>query len=434
MDLMYRLVEGGANLFDAAAGILFPFFCMNLKDKYRNNSKFWLYTILFIVALSLVQDKPKSYSIQFIIIIAIITTYSTIFLKEIFLEKLLYSFLFLIVLMVSSILASTSFSILTGKGTDYVSSVESMFRLYSLLYNKLIIIFFLGLIVFNRRKIKIDYKEWIIVIAFLLCIVCMSVATLEIARYYEINEEYAKYMFILVLGIILFSIVSIMCVYKLNTQHKYILENEVLKAKLHEEKIMLEKNQIMYEENCILRHDLKRYLTTVQGLLVNEKIGEAKKYIEDTVGKNFDNNIIVFTNSSVVNVVLNDMKNKCEKSKIKFDIYVGGEIPENIELDMGVILSNLLENAYEAEVKEKDRNRIINLKLVRQKGMYLINLENFIGDSVIHNNPNMNTSKKNSSHHGIGIKSVRKMVERGEGSYSYFEKEDRFITEIILPI
>lgn len=109
---------------------------------------------------------------------------------------------------------------------------------------------------------------------------------------------------------------------------------------------------------------------------------------------------------------------------------VTGEIPKSIQIDVGIILSNLIDNAIDAENQEEVKK--IRVELSRYKDMFLIKVENNISMSVLENNPFLVTDKKNKANHGWGMKSIRHLVKKLNGVYSYEERKNVFCVQILL--
>ena len=140
-----------------------------------------------------------------------------------------------------------------------------------------------------------------------------------------------------------------------------------------------------------------------------------KSYIHEVTGNKFDQGIVYYTKNSVLNAVLSQKADICAKQNISFEVKISGEISKEKQTDVGIILSNLIDNAIEAELKEE--KRMIEVQLLRYKGMYMIIVKNYIHESVLTKNPELKTGKADKKHHGIGIKSVKKIVRNLDGMY-----------------
>lgn len=93
----------------------------------------------------------------------------------------------------------------------------------------------------------------------------------------------------------------------------------------------------------------------------------------------------------MLNAVINEKKEICEKNHIRFVIHV--QLPENIDtIELAIALSNLLDNAIEAEQKEQEQEIHLNMEVVDE--MFNLIVENHIQNSVLCVNPKLVTSKK----------------------------------------
>ncbi len=94
---------------------------------------------------------------------------------------------------------------------------------------------------------------------------------------------------------------------------------------------------------------------------------------------------------------------------------------------MSILLSNLLDNAIAGcSISEPS----IELTISRKKSLTYIAVCNSIDSSVLENNPELVTNKADSSDHGFGIKSIKNIVKKYEGSVDFKEDNLKFIAEI----
>ena len=99
----------------------------------------------------------------------------------------------------------------------------------------------------------------------------------------------------------------------------------------------------------------------------------------------------IYTPNLMLNAVINEKKEICEKNHIRFAIHV--KLPENIDtIELAIALSNLLDNAIEAEQKEQEQEIHLNMEVVDE--MFNLIVENHIQNSVLCVNPKLVTSKK----------------------------------------
>lgn len=99
---------------------------------------------------------------------------------------------------------------------------------------------------------------------------------------------------------------------------------------------------------------------------------------------------------------------------------------------MAILLSNLLDNAIEAEKLQTEKQQIALKMFVYKDSMNII-VENYIEESVLQKNPNLKTSKHDKKGHGIGIDSVKELVRRENGTIAFFEENGNFVAHVMIP-
>jgi sensor histidine kinase regulating citrate/malate metabolism len=214
---------------------------------------------------------------------------------------------------------------------------------------------------------------------------------------------------------------------------KFRNENRRLSVRISDQRDMLKRVDDIYEEMRIIRHDTKHYLALVSNLLDMDDAPEANRVVKTALEKKLlQINPARYIKSNLVNAILNEKNERCDKEGIKLDISITCNISEKYEFDISVVLANLLDNAIEAEIKSGGGRIYVNMS--NYKGMYYITVQNHIVKSVLAENPELETTKKNKALHGLGIKSVKKQVENMDGVYRCFEEDGRFITSIALPL
>lgn len=101
---------------------------------------------------------------------------------------------------------------------------------------------------------------------------------------------------------------------------------------------------------------------------------------------------------------------QCSIKNIKIEVQVNAD-KDMDSIEYGVVLSNLLDNAIEAEEQEKEENRYICLNMGVEQNMIHLVVSNYIAESVLQNNTLLETSKKNKQLHGIGLRGVKEFVK-----------------------
>lgn len=98
------------------------------------------------------------------------------------------------------------------------------------------------------------------------------------------------------------------------------------------------------------------------------------------------------------------------------------------EIDFCIILGNLLDNAIEAEQNVKSKN--INLFIAEDKGVIYAKIQNNIEE------PNhiklFETSKTDKVNHGIGIRSVKEIIKKYDGTIRFNVMNNKFEVSLLL--
>lgn len=186
-----------------------------------------------------------------------------------------------------------------------------------------------------------------------------------------------------------------------------------------------------YERVRILRHDLKHHMTELKYLLSAGDSEGATQYMED-LEKHLMNPVEYVTSGNrEVDSTLNYLLGIAEQKLLKTDIHIG--IPEEVELhnfSINVILGNLLENAIEAA--EQSDKKYLQVEMTVKQGILHIKVQNsYDGELCLESNKIM-TRKKDKSQHGIGLKSVRRIVEESDGTMKIDWTDKLFSVDILL--
>ncbi len=183
-------------------------------------------------------------------------------------------------------------------------------------------------------------------------------------------------------------------------------------------------------------HNMTHSLKLIDQLAMEHNVVEIKEIVEDLTGKMIQREVYEYSNYKILNTILSEYKDKADKNKINFDIYVEpGCVLKNIkDIDFVSIIGNILDNAFEA-VSEIDEALIVFRMFMHEKGkMCIIKVVNDYKGKIIESNGKLQTTKKDKGIHGIGLNSISKNVERYQGSFSYYTEDNKFHAILILPV
>lgn len=202
-------------------------------------------------------------------------------------------------------------------------------------------------------------------------------------------------------------------------------ELELEKQKLHineEYYIELEKQ---YDSSNILIHDIKKCLGNIKGLLLQNDNSKAIEYI-DSIYDGYDiKQIKKYSNNKLINVIVSRYAQLCYNNNIEFSADIRDVNFSFIkDSEITALFDNLFENAFEAT--KKCPNKFINIEVdYRNENYIFIKMLNSINNKPLFQNGVPITTKKDKKGHGIGIKSILKIVKKYHGNldYTYIENK-----------
>ena len=142
------------------------------------------------------------------------------------------------------------------------------------------------------------------------------------------------------------------------------------------------------------------------------------------------------TGNKVLDTVLTSKSLYCNKNGITFTCVADGKLLDHMHVtDICSIFGNALDNAIEHVILIPDpEKRLIHLTVSAQKGFVFIKIENYCEAEISKNEEDLiTTTKKDSKNHGFGLKSMRKAVEKYDGSVVFGVQQNWFELKILLP-
>ena len=187
-----------------------------------------------------------------------------------------------------------------------------------------------------------------------------------------------------------------------------------------------------------LKHDMKNHLMVLTAYLNDGEIESAKAYTSELLDKFSTMHSYIETGNVLLNHIINE-KLSYAKSQ---GILVKAEI-ENLafakmnRMDFSALLSNMLDNAIEALVREKESKTLQKLQMQiiisAQRGYETICVKNQTSYSVFEENPNLETSKKEKALHGLGVGRIKTIVAQYGGMADFYEEEKFFCVKVFIP-
>ena len=189
---------------------------------------------------------------------------------------------------------------------------------------------------------------------------------------------------------------------------------------------------IMQGEDRIksLRHDMKHHLNELRYMIDKKEKQDALQYIDSMKGFLQIPDEIVESGNLEIDSLLNYMLRRAKSSLATVTVNVN--IPERIlpAFDINVILGNLLENAIEAA--EQSEEKCLDVQICYGQGVMTLEIKNSFNGELRRKQGGFLTTKEGSENHGIGLGSVKRIVEKYNGLLKIETLENLFCVNAIL--
>ena len=141
------------------------------------------------------------------------------------------------------------------------------------------------------------------------------------------------------------------------------------------------------------------------------------------------------TGNEALDVLLTAKSIQCQNAGITLTCVADGkELSFLKPTDLSVLFGNALDNAFESAEKIEDpEKRLIHLSVARQKQFVRIRVENCC-EGEIRFVDGLPATGKDANYHGYGMKSIRSIVEKYNGSMTVKVQDGWFELRILLPV
>ena len=312
---------------------------------------------------------------------------------------------------------------------------QDIARIATVLLTK-ILYFFVGKILNGllfERKNLVNW-QWIVIGCSFVFSTVAGKTLITLSRDFPgIQMQEQKLMLLCVSCIWLMCLIMYFVVQQMSKDNQTKLEYELMKEK---EKYSKESMEIIKRSNEELRefkHDLKNYLLPLQEAMETMPQSEMAKVWEKINQKIEDVQTLIQTGNSYVDSMINTKITLARSEKVDVKCTILSKMEGIDDLEFCSVFGNLMDNAIEAERKVIEKKEIIIF--VEEKMGYLrLEIQNKIEKSVLNENSSLNTTKKDTSSHGIGHKSIKRTMQKVGGALKYYETGDLFCAEAVFPI
>lgn len=315
-------------------------------------------------------------------------------------------------------------SILTG----------NIYRIQAIFISKILL--FMELILLKYFKLSLEFKFKDVVLIGLP--ILSNIVSLLLVFGYNFNQNIHSKSNLIVLAftvllMIASSIMLLIVIGKIVQDDKLKLEYELINERINLSHKNYE-NMIQAQEKLrYVYHDLKNHMICMKSYDTKEEIISYINNLEFQIN-DFEN--LRNTGNKTLDIILNDKIHLCKKYNIEFEDSINisklNFIKEN---DICAIFANALDNAIEACININDEiEKRIEVKATYINGFAVIKFINTKINDIKFTGDRIKTSKEDNKIHGIGLASIKYIVNKYDGEVIVNYSENEFILKIMIPI
>jgi sensor histidine kinase YesM len=289
----------------------------------------------------------------------------------------------------------------------------------------------------------------VVEIVFTYMVIDLSMVKLENEVFVLFEAKRSMYVKIPVMVVLMmigeFSLIAVWKNYR-NTLRKWQQSN-VMEEQLKRMKRRYEEADAVYSNVRKAQHEMRNHMANIRGLVACGNYSDVDSYIEkmDEAVRKLD--LKISTGSTLCDVIINDKASEAERLSIDFDVNFKYQENDFVStFDLGIILSNLLDNAIEACQKVDEGGRFVRLELSNKGKFILIKVENsYDGNLVWNADGKLPVSSKLSekmksrevnvsalSEHGLGLKNVSELADKYFGGVQIETEDEVFRITVML--
>lgn len=324
------------------------------------------------------------------------------------------SFIYMVVVLIIDLMSFSMVAYYTGASVEYICTDYTDIRMMSVIMSKCILV---GLF-FCYKKLDMVIYLPVLIISLLVLTFTYYIAQMDLNK-----DEMNTWMISSILFcVLIFAVTGYFMAAKYVVEKKHNQEKQLI-----EQKIDSMKQSLNEQENTLniwrkSVHDYKNILYALQSMIAQNKMDEVSEFIKKEIEKVNNGPGIVSTGNNVIDTIVNAKSMIAKGKNIEFSINIA--VPNDCyisDVHLANIIGNLLDNAIEAQDKEEKKYVYIQFSLV--KSFLIIKVIN----TCTHVPNDLSTTKQDSNLHGIGLKSVREIVEKYNGEFSIVFDDEQAI-------
>ena len=336
--------------------------------------------------------------------------------------------------MITEVLVTIFYAIILGENLSKVIQNDALNFIGSLIHTLVVLIIVKGIATYKNKNLlteKISIYDSLQVCLIPLCSIFILNFFVKISLLYPIIH----YTIIFPCVIIIFTNIFFFVLFdKLRISEKLKYEHAILKNQA-DYYVRLEENaKDTFEKVRIVKHDLKYKLLHLKSKVDNNQncsLKEVHDEIDSLIGEALFDGSVQYTKNNSLNRLLNYKLFSLEdialdvKVTIREDTYID-------EVSLYTILGNTIDNAVRSFNSSMSEQKSIFIRIADDSGNLYIKISNPYDKKLKFKNGLPLSDKPDGTFHGIGLKSVKDLVENKEGFFKITTDNYIFDLEILL--
>lgn len=187
------------------------------------------------------------------------------------------------------------------------------------------------------------------------------------------------------------------------------------------------------EKNARQRHDWRHHLLSIDSFVENKDMEGLRNYLRELTPEYLSEEDLSFCLNPIVNAILLHYfalaKSRGITMSVKTNVQENLSIPDT---DLCIIFGNLVENAVEACMAQENEPGTIEVKADVEGRQLVLLVQNTYQRAVIFRNELYYSTKHEGA--GMGIASVKKIVEKNKGMMKIDYDENFFTVQVMLRV
>lgn len=189
------------------------------------------------------------------------------------------------------------------------------------------------------------------------------------------------------------------------------------------------------EKQKLLIHDIKKHLHTISALIDQKNYDKISSYLEHVLDSSELKHSVRVCDNDLLNAIICRYVKICNENNIILDLDIRSKCLDFLyDDDLSILLGNLMDNATEASAISTNPCIILNIFKKDDAEQSVLTLVNTCQKSPLDIKGDLILTSKSDSHfHGLGMRSIKNIVNKYNGEMTfYYDSSNNTFHQIIL--